>query len=403
MRVGVVGLGSGFFNMLPELSAHPHVKFTAAADLRQAALDKFTKDFGGETHGSVEDLCSSPNVDVVYIFTPDELHAQHAIIAAERGKQVILDKPMGATLEECDAVIQAAERNSVRVMVGHSQSLDPTFVRMAEITNSGQLGSVLMLNSLCYTDWVYRPRAGWELDPVRAGGVVRRQGPIQVDIARLICGGLVRSVRGATSTVDEDRPVEGSYTATLEFENRAVAHLSYSGYAHFDTSELTFGIGIQGVVEDPGVFLRSRRRLAEFHRPEEEWAYKDSTRYGGTLLRPTELEFNPDRQHAFFGFNLVSCEDGDIRQSPTGLTIYGREGKREVEVSGGEGYNRRYTTVELDEMYRAWSTDTPLKLHDAYWGKATQEVCLGVLQSARERREVFMSHQTRLHDQAMAG
>jgi len=402
MRVGVVGLGAGFCNMLPELAAHPRVKFTAAADLRQAALDKFTKDFGGETYGSVEDLCGTSNVDVVYIFTPDEFHAQHAIIAAESGKQVILDKPMGATLEECDAVIQAAERNGVRVMVGHSQSLDPTFVRMAEITNSGQLGNVLMLHSMCYTDWVYRPRADWELDPVKGGGVVKRQGPIQVDIARLTCGGLVRSVRGATSSVDEARPVEGSYTAILEFENGALAHLTYSGYAHFDTSELNFGIGIQGFVEDPEVFLRSRRRIANFRSPEEEWAYKDSTRYGGSLPRSTELEFNADRRHAFFGFNLVSCENGDIRQSPTGLTIYGEKGRREVEVPGGEGYNRRYTTVELDEMYRAWSTDTPLKLHDARWGKATQEVCLGILRSARERREVFMSHQTRLHAQSVA-
>ena len=73
MRVGVVGLGSCFGNMLPELAAHPRARFTAAADLRQAALDRFAQEFGGEAHHSIESLCASPNVDAIYVFTPDHL------------------------------------------------------------------------------------------------------------------------------------------------------------------------------------------------------------------------------------------------------------------------------------------------------------------------------------------
>ena len=44
-------------------------------------------------------------------------------------------------------------------------------------------------------------------------------------------------------------------------------------------------------------------------------------------------------------------------------------------------------------MCRAIRTDTPVRIHDAYWGKATQEVVLGIIQSSDERREVFMQHQ----------
>ncbi|MXY59852.1 MAG: Gfo/Idh/MocA family oxidoreductase, partial [Chloroflexi bacterium] len=136
------------------------------------------------------------------VMTPDEMHAAHTIMAAEQGKQVILDKPMGLTLDECDAIIEATERNGTRVLVGHSQSLDLPNLKMAEIANSGRLGKVVMMHTMFYSDWIYRPRAREELMQDRGGSIVRRQGPIQVDISRMIGGGKVRSVRARTHIVD---------------------------------------------------------------------------------------------------------------------------------------------------------------------------------------------------------
>ncbi len=140
MNVGIVGLGTGAMNMIPELNANPNAKIVAGADPRPQATERFAREFGGETFADAEDLCKSPNVDVVYVMTPDEMHARHAVAAAENGKQVLLDKPMGLTLSECDEVIRAAEANGVRVIVGHTQSLDPPNLKMAEIVNSGRLG-----------------------------------------------------------------------------------------------------------------------------------------------------------------------------------------------------------------------------------------------------------------------
>ena len=122
INFGIIGLGAGTMNMLPELSANPNAKIVAAADTRKDALDRFTKDFAGQAYSNPEDLCKDPNVEVVYVMTPDEYHAEHTILAAEHGKQVILDKPMGLTLDQCDAIIESTERNGTRVLVGHSQS-----------------------------------------------------------------------------------------------------------------------------------------------------------------------------------------------------------------------------------------------------------------------------------------
>ena len=69
------------------------------------------------------------------------------------------------------------------------------------------------------------------------GGVVLNQAPHHVDIARLLGGGMVKSVRALTGAWDRTRPVEGAYSALLSFENGAFATLTYSGYAHFDSDE----------------------------------------------------------------------------------------------------------------------------------------------------------------------
>ena len=401
LNFGIIGLGAGAMNMIPELHANPNARIAAAADLRPAARERFTREFGGPAYESAEQLCADPNVDVVYVMTPDELHAEHTVMAAERGKQVILDKPMGLTLDECDAIIEAAERNGVRVLVGHSQSLDLPNIRLAEIANSGRLGKVVMLHSMFYSDWIYRPRAKYELMQERGGSIVRRQGPIQVDIARMIGGGNVRSVRARTNVADPDRPIDGSFTASLDFEEGHTATITYDGYGHFNSAELTYGYTLQGALMDPALHVNTRRRADAFPDLDAEEDYKDSTRYGGSLERPIGYPVSSDRRHAFFGLTIVACERGTMRQTPTGIIIHGDHGDEEIAVPAGDGYNRRYCSVEVDEMCRAVREDTPVRIHDARWGKATQEVVLAIIQSSDERREVFTQHQVPYRDRGV--
>ncbi len=393
INFGIIGLGAGTMNMIPELSTNPNANIVAAADTRKDALGRFTRDFGGRIYSNAEDLCKDPDVEVIYVMTPDEMHAEHAVLAAEHGKQVILDKPMGLTLEQCDDVIAATEKNGTRVIVGHSQSLDLVNLKIAEIANSGQLGKVVMIHTMFYSDWIYRPRAKEELIQERGGSIVRRQGPIQVDIVRMIGGGKVRSVRGKTNIVDANRPIDGSFNAFVDFDNGSSATIIYDGYGHFNSADLTYGYTLQGFPMNPDLHINSRKRIEGFASISEEEQYKDTTRYGGSMNRSLDHQVSPDRRHAFFGFTVVSCEKGDIRQTPTGVLIYGDKENIEIPVAAGEGYNRRYCAVEVDEMCRAIRDDTPVRIHDAYWGKATQEVVLGIIDSSNERREVFMKYQ----------
>ena len=98
----------------------------------------------------------------------------------------------------------------------------------------------------------------------------------------------------------------------------------------------------------------------------------------------------------FFGMTVVTCEKGDMRQSPDGIFIYGEQERREILV--GKGIRGRQ--AEVKELYEAVFNNQPL-FHDGRWGEATLEVCLGILQSAKEKKEIFMSHQVPVRDAAL--
>ena len=103
-----------------------------------------------------------------------------------------------------------------------------------------------MINSFNYTNFLYRPRRPEELDTSKGGGILFNQVPHQIDTARLLAGGLVRSVRAQVSVLDPARPTEGQCAALLQFEGGAAAALVYSGYDHFDSDEWHFGVGERG-------------------------------------------------------------------------------------------------------------------------------------------------------------
>jgi predicted dehydrogenase len=104
-------------------------------------------------------------------------------------------------------------RAGVALIVGPSHSFDAPIARTKMLIDSGTYGRVRMITALNYTDFLYRPRRPEELDTRQGGGVVFSQGAHQVDVARLLAGSPVRSVRAVTGAWDPARPTEGAYTA----------------------------------------------------------------------------------------------------------------------------------------------------------------------------------------------
>lgn len=381
LRLGLVGLGTAGRSVAEAARKSPGWSFTAGADVRPEARDRYQTQYGIRVFESASQLSDWQGVDVVYVATPNFLHAEHAVAALKARKHVIVEKPMALTLEECDAMIAAAAQNRVMLMVAHTRSFNPPIRKMREIIASNRLGRVIQINTLRYSPWLVRPRTPEEVDTKLGGGVCYRQAPHQVDIVRLLGGGRVKSVRAAAGAWDRQNATEGNYTALLEFEERAAATLVYNGYGYFDDAELTTR---HGRAQDPlgaGARLRRVREKGELT--------KEASRSGLAFeIEQGEKESADGSQQPFFGLTVASCERGDLRQSRTGLFCYEESGMTEIPCPPWEGP----LTVELRDFHEAVTEERPVR-HDGLWGKATLEVCLALLQSSRERREIPLSHQ----------
>ncbi len=386
LGVGAVGLGRAFMLMLPTFVADARVRLVAAADPDPDARARFVREFGGSAYASVDELCADQAVDVVYIATPHEMHAEHVQAAAVAGKHVLVEKPIAITLAECESMIAAAQRAGIYLIVGHSHSFNRPILRAREIIDSGVVGAVQMITALNFTDFLYRPRRPEELETRKGGGVVFSQAAHQVDIVRLLGGGRVRGVRAVTGNWDKRRPTEGAFSALLSFENGAFASLTYSGYAHFASDELLDWIGEMGERKDPTRYGQARAGVAALS-AEEEAALKRTR----TFAAGAAVAAGAGRLHQQFGTVIASCERADLKPTARGVGIYANAEKR-FEALPPPAVPRGEV---IDELYDA-VVHGRAPLHSGAWAMATLEVCLAILQSAREGRDVVLAHQVGL-------
>jgi phthalate 4,5-cis-dihydrodiol dehydrogenase len=382
IALGIAGLGMAGAVMVRAAQAHPGINIVAAADPYPVPRQAFQRDFDVPVYNDIRGLCEDPAVEAIYIATPHQFHSEHARLAAQGGKHIILEKPMALALRDCDDIIEAVDRAGVVLVVGHTHAFDPAIRAMRRIIASGEIGDLGIIAAWNYTNFLYRPRRAEELDTSRGGGIMFNQVPHQIDIARLLGGGLVRSVRAQVTVLDPARPTEGGCIGFLQFENGAAASLVYSGYDFFDSDELHFWINERGAPKPAGQHGAARRALAE--RKSEE-----------SRLRVERFAYGADSgavpiHQPHFGTMIVTCSRGELRASADGILVYDANGAHEIPVSPGQGFSGRGEV--LDDLYRSLRLGLR-PIHDGRWGKATVEVALALLQSARERREIVLQHQ----------
>ncbi len=388
--MGVAGLGRAFMLMLPTLVRDPRVQLVAAADPRPEARACFARDFDAFGYETMAAMCADPAVEVVYIATPHQFHVEHVRLAAAHGKHVLVEKPMALSITECQAMIEAARAGGIHLIVGHSHSFDRPYLRTRELIDSGAYGRVRMINALNFTDYLYRPRRPEELDTTLGGGALFSQAPHQVEIVRLLAGSRASSLRASSGVWDKGRGTEGAYAAQLMFEDGVFAALTYNGHGHFDTDALQGWIGELGQQRSAAGYGQARRQTRGLG-PAEETALKNRRAYGTNVSAADMRNAPPPPGHNHFGLVIVSCEHGDLRPTPGGVEIYGDD-EHGFDALPAPDVPR----VEvIDELVAAVRHAVP-PLHDGRWGMATTEICLALLQSSQEGREIVLEHQVGL-------
>ncbi len=167
LKIGLVGVGGISGAHIPAWEEMENAELVALCDIRPERMEKFQ----GKKHlyNSYEEMLNNEELDIVDICLPTYLHADYAIMAMERGINVITEKPISLKNEDVERVYAAAEKNNVKFMVAHVLRFWPEYELLKEIYDSKKYGRLLsgtMTRLGCYPKWSWD---GWMMDEKRSG------------------------------------------------------------------------------------------------------------------------------------------------------------------------------------------------------------------------------------------
>lgn len=186
-------------------------------DAVPASAQAAAAEYGTQAYPDYEALLADRAVDAVCICTPSHLHAPLALQAIAAGKHVLVEKPVALTLEDCDAISQAARRAGVRVGVISQLRYAPAIARVRHALEDGLLGRLTRCD--LYMKY-YRPQSYYDSGAWRGtlamdgGGALMNQGIHGVDLVRYLMGP-ADSIYAISSTLVRDVEVEDTLTAIV--------------------------------------------------------------------------------------------------------------------------------------------------------------------------------------------
>ena len=220
LKVGIIGLGGIARQHCLAIANLDNVEIVAVADLfedkRNEYMTKYNIPRGYATH---TELLADDEVDAVAIVLGHHLHHRLTIDACNAGKHVLVEKPMALSLEQCDDMIEAAERNGVKLMVGHTQHFYGSSLKAKEILDSGQLGP--LITAVCYMskNWNVAGRRPQYRSRYHGGGMWFTNGVHVVDRLSWVMASQAVSVSAAIGTRAHYQAADDSATAFIRYKN----------------------------------------------------------------------------------------------------------------------------------------------------------------------------------------
>lgn len=262
VKVAVVGCGSiSKYRHIPDYAANENVELVAFCDPIVERAQKYADQYGAKAYANYEDMLTELKPDAVSVCTPNYLHAPVAIAAANAGAHVLVEKPMASTDEEAAAMIEAARKNGVYLMVGHNQRLMPPHAKARQILEKGELGKVLTFR----TSFGHPGPEGWSIDGKgswffrKEEAVMGAMGDLGVhksDLIRYLLNDEVSQVTAFIDTIDkEGTDVDDNATVLLRMKSGAIGTLvaSWTYYKGEDNSTVLWcQNGVMKIGTDPG-------------------------------------------------------------------------------------------------------------------------------------------------------
>jgi predicted dehydrogenase len=202
-----------------------------------------------------QDMLADDNVQLFDNGGPNDAHAEPSIMAAQAGKHVLCEKPLGRTAEESKHMLDEVSKTGVKNMVAFNYRFVPAVRQIRNLMDSGALGRIYHFRASYLQEWIM-PHFGtpmiWRLNKETAGsGALGDLGAHIIDLAHYLVGDM-KSLSGMTRTFIEERPngdgtmgkvdVDDAFVANVEFANSAIGTLEATRYAGGHKNSNTFEI-----------------------------------------------------------------------------------------------------------------------------------------------------------------
>ena len=250
MRFGLIGYGLWGRHHATAIRKAPGAILAAIACRSEATAALARRDFPDvPVHLDYRELLARPDVDVADLVVPNHLHEEIGVAALDQGKDVLLEKPMAATAEQCDRLLTAARRSGRVLTVGHELRLSTQWGRVKAIIDAGDIGEpVYALHTLFRLP--YRPGAdGWRHDRSRVGSWILEEPVHAFDSLMwyLERHGDPLSVLALGNGRRAEEGMEDNFTALLRFRGGAYAVVTET-LAAFEYHHVTEVVGREGAI-----------------------------------------------------------------------------------------------------------------------------------------------------------
>lgn len=246
MKVGIIGCGSiARQRHAHEYGLNKNVEIAGFYDfVADRAADMVSK-FGGKVYPTVEDMLSDKDIDLVSVCVANAYHAEITIKALKAGKNVLCEKPMAVTYEQCLEMVKTASECGKRLFIGHNQRLTPAHKKAKELISSGKMGKVLTFaTSFCHAgpeSWgIDKGKGTWFFrKDAAAFGSMADLGIHKIDLIRYLVGDEIKSIYSEMCVLD--KTYEDGSPIDVDDNSVEVIHFRNGAFGTVTTSWTQYG------------------------------------------------------------------------------------------------------------------------------------------------------------------
>ncbi|HJX22997.1 MAG TPA: Gfo/Idh/MocA family oxidoreductase [Candidatus Bathyarchaeia archaeon] len=179
LGIGVIGTGFWGKNHVRVYKELKGAELKAISDTNEATAKAIAEKYGVDWYTSNQRLLERDDIDAVSICTPTIFHTEHALEAIECGKHLLIEKPISKTSDEGKAILKAAQKKGLHVMVGFIERFNPAVQKLRNMVHEGTTGEVVLIVAKRVGRW-----------PERIGdiGVVKDTAIHDLDVIRFVLG-----------------------------------------------------------------------------------------------------------------------------------------------------------------------------------------------------------------------